>query len=105
VFVQTPHGVAQRGEKKAEQRLPGVLMLLIESSLIQETYEFLAATGLLQLANCLSLDLANSLARNLENVTDFFERIAITVAESVTELDNLAFTVTQRLEYTIDTMS
>ena len=65
--------------------------------LIEEPNQLLAAAGLLQLANSLRLDLADALARDLEYVADFFQRVAVAVAQAVAELDDLALAVAQRL--------
>src|SRR5689334_13113728 len=48
--------------------------------LIQEPYQLLAPTRLLQLADGFRLDLANPLAGDFENVADLFQRIAVAVA-------------------------
>src|SRR5690242_9055011 len=67
-------------------------------TLVEEPNQFATAARLLQLANCLRLDLANALPGNLENMTDFFQRVAVTVAQAVTQLDDLAFTIAERLK-------
>ena len=64
--------------------------------LVQEADQFLAATGLLKFAYRLGFDLANSLAGNLENMPHFFQRVAITISQAVTQLDNFAFTIAER---------
>src|SRR5262249_26219792 len=62
----------------------------------------LAAGGLLELADGFGFDLANAFAGNLEDVTDFFEGVAVAVAEAVAELDDFAFAVAQGLEDLVD---
>src|SRR5204863_8210166 len=57
-----------------------------------------AAAWLLQLANRLRLNLANTLPGNLENMTNFFQRVAVAVAQAVTELGDLALTIAERLK-------
>src|ERR1700722_16735049 len=68
------------------------------SNSIQETDQLLAAAGLLQLADRLGFDLANTFTRHFENVTNFLKRIAVAVAQSVAELDNFAFAIAEGLE-------
>ena len=54
---------------------------------------------MLQLADGLGFDLADALAGDLEDVADFFQRVAVAVAQAVAELDDLAFAVAERLEH------
>src|SRR5262245_33601498 len=70
--------------------------------LIQEADKFLAAAGLLEFPYGLGLDLADALARHLEDVTDFFQRVAVAVAQTVAQLDDLPLAVTERLEDLVD---
>jgi hypothetical protein len=52
----------------------------------------------LHLADGLRLDLANPLARHLEDFAHLFERICVSVADAVAQPDNLALTVRERIE-------
>src|SRR5690606_28018375 len=52
---------------------------VLNDSLVEETGQLLAAAGLLQLADGLGFDLANTFAGHFENVTDFFQRVAVAV--------------------------
>src|SRR5262245_20833714 len=58
--------------------------------LIQKAHQLLAATRLLQLADGFGFDLADALAGDLEDVADFFQRVAVAVAQAVAQLDDLA---------------
>ena len=66
--------------------------------LVKEADELLRTAGLLQLSNRFGFNLTDAFSRHLEDVAYFFERIAVAIAESVSKLDDLAFTVTQRFE-------
>src|SRR3979409_721195 len=57
---------------------------------------------MLQLANRFGFDLANTLARHLENAPTFLEGVGVAVAEAVAQLDNLALAVGQRLQDLVD---
>ena len=70
--------------------------------LVEEPGQFLAAARLLQLADSLGLDLADALAGHLEDVADFFQRVAVAVAQAVTELDDFPFAVAERLQDLVD---
>lgn len=47
---------------------------------VQEADQFLAAAGLLQLADRLGFDLTDTLARDLEDVSDLFQGVAVAIA-------------------------
>ena len=66
--------------------------------LVQEADEVLAAAGLLQLADCFRLNLANAFASHFEDVADFFQCVAVTITQTIAQFDDLAFAVAQRLE-------
>src|SRR6185295_9124658 len=53
--------------------------------LIQEPNQFATAARLLQLTDRLGFDLADALAGHFENVTDFFQRVAVAVAQAIAE--------------------
>src|SRR5690606_38742080 len=65
---------------------------------IEEADQVLAAARLLQLAHRLGFDLADSLAGDLEDVPHLFECVAVTIAQAVTQLDDLALAVGEALE-------
>ena len=65
-------------------------------ALIEEPDEFLTAAGLLQFADGLGFDLPDAFSRHFENVTDFFQRIAVAIPQTVTQLDDFAFAVAER---------
>ena len=56
-------------------------------------------------ANGFGLDLSNAFAGHFENVTDLFERVAVSVTEPVTKLDDLAFAVGQRFQHVADSIA
>ena len=70
--------------------------------LIQKPDEFLAAAGLLEFADGFGLDLPNPLASHFENVTYFLQSVAVAVAQTVPQLDDLSLPVTERLENPVD---
>ena len=61
--------------------------------MVQETLEFASADGVLEFSYGLGLDLSDAFACNFEDSADFFERICVAVADSVSQLDNLAFAI------------
>ncbi len=70
--------------------------------MVQEAFEFSGADGVLELADGLGLDLADALAGDFEDAADLFERVGVAVADAVTQLDNLALAVGERLEDDVD---
>src|SRR5689334_15099680 len=81
-----------------DRRLPGSRL----SAPVEEAFELAAANGMLQLPHRFRLDLANALARHLEDSAHLFERIGVAVAEAVAQLDNFALAVGQRLQDMLD---
>jgi len=69
---------------------------------VQESFQFSGADGVLELADGLGLDLADALARDFEDAADLFERVGVAVADAVAQLDDLALAVGQRLEDDVD---
>src|ERR1022692_4448459 len=69
---------------------------------VEEAFELSAADRMLQFADCLRLDLADALAGHLEDSAHLFERVGVTVAQAVAQLDDLALAVGQRLEDVFD---
>ena len=59
----------------------------------EEAFELSASDGVLQLLYGFCLDLAYSLAGDLENPADLFQRVGISIADSVAQLDNLALAI------------
>ena len=68
------------------------------NNLVEKTDQFLAASWLLELSDRLGLNLPDAFSRDLENVADFLERVAVGITQTVTELDNLSLAVTEGLE-------
>ncbi len=62
--------------------------------LVEEADEILAATGLLELAYRFGFDLANTLPGHFEDMAHFLQRVAVAVAQTISQLDDLAFAVT-----------
>ena len=56
---------------------------------------------MLQLAECLRLDLTDTLTRDVEFLTDFFQRAGAAVIETEPEAENLLFPLRQSGEYTV----
>ena len=77
----------------------------IEAGLIEESDEFLAAAWLLQLTNGFGLDLTNTFAGHFKNVTDFFQRVAVTVTQSVSEFNDFPFAIAQGFQDLVDSRS
>ena len=77
----------------------------VRVGLVEKPNQFLASTWLLQLPYCLGLDLPNTFTRHFENMADFFQRVAVSIAQAISQLDDLAFPVTECLEDRIDTTS
>src|SRR5205085_7111262 len=69
---------------------------------VEEALELAAADGVLQLAHRLGLDLADALARHLEDPAHLLQRVGVAVAQAVAQLDDLALAVGQRLEHLLD---
>src|SRR5262249_41556870 len=69
---------------------------------VEEALELAAADGMLQLAYGLGLDLADPLARHLEDAAHLLQRVGVAVAETVTQLDDLPLAVGQRLQHLLD---
>src|SRR6266478_7709482 len=57
---------------------------------------------MLQLTHRLGLDLADALAGHLENAPDLLESVRVAVAQTVSQLDNFAFAIRERLEHLLD---
>ncbi len=66
--------------------------------LVYESREFFASSRCLKLANCLGFDLADALSRYLENMTNFFERVAIAITETVSEFNDFSLTIRKTFE-------
>src|SRR5262245_1314579 len=73
--------------------------------LIQKAHQLLAAAGLLELHHGFGFDLADAFPRDLEDVSDFFQRVAVAVAQAVPQLDDLPLAVTEGLEHLVDAVS
>src|SRR5262245_12174747 len=94
-----PRSCATRfGRRQTSCRDLYARLLNLTFELIQEPNQLAAAAGLLELANRFGFDLADALASDLEYVADFFQRIAVAVAQAVTQLDDLSLTIAERLE-------
>src|SRR5689334_11777991 len=57
---------------------------------------------MLQLANGLSLNLPDALASDLKDPAHFFQRVCVTVAQAVPQLDDLALAIGQCFEDLLD---
>src|SRR5579883_2402847 len=65
---------------------------------LEEAFEHPRADRVLELPHGLGLDLADALARHLEDPADLLERVGVAVADAVAELDDLALAEGERLE-------
>src|SRR5260221_2407815 len=64
----------------------------------EEAAQLIAAGVVLQFEKCLGFNLANALARDLENSTRFLERVTVPVSQTVTQADDLPLAVRQCFE-------
>src|SRR5690606_14727978 len=71
-------------------------------NLIQEAGQLGATAGLLELADRLGFDLADTLAGHLENVAHFFQRVAVAVAQTVPQADDFPLAIAEGLEDLVD---
>src|ERR1043166_6783068 len=95
----------KRYQKKPPAFWPAVgcsRLSLAVAEAVEEALQLPAADGMLQLADCLPLDLPHPFARHLEDTAYLFERVGVTIPEAVAELDDLALAVGQRLEDVVD---
>ena len=60
---------------------------------------------MLQLLQSLAFDLTNTFASHLEDTTGFFQRVAVTIAQAVTQFHDFTFTIRQALQHVIDLVS
>src|SRR5262245_29291077 len=88
-------------QKKSPVRRPAIWISPSQGP-VEEAFELPAPDRMLQLAHRLRLDLANALARHLEDAAHLFQRVRVTVAQAVTQLDDLALAIRQGLEHLID---
>ena len=65
----------------------------LSSFMFEETFKFSGTDRVLELANGFGLDLPDTFTSNLEYSTDFFQCISIAVTDSISQLNNLAFSV------------
>src|SRR5262245_20047253 len=69
---------------------------------VEEALQLPTPHRVLELAHRLRLDLPHPLARHLEDPTHLLQRVRVAVAQPVTQLDDLALAVRQRLEHLVD---
>ena len=74
-------------------------------TLIEESNEFLRSAGLLKLSDRLGFDLTDTLTGHFEDVANFFKCVAISIAESLTELDDFAFAVAEGFQDRVNAIS
>src|SRR5207302_2450800 len=81
----------------------GVRGLAWESTrAFEEPLELSASHRMLEFPDGLGLDLADPLARDLEDPADLLEGVGVAVPEPVAELDDLALAIGQGLEDLVD---
>src|SRR5690606_15608192 len=100
--TQPRPGRQEPREKKPDPSGSGWMAIVRRGWLVEEPDQLLAPAGLLELPHGLRLDLANAFARHLEDVADFFQRVAVPIAQAIPQLDDLAFAVAQRLQHFIN---
>ena len=66
---------------------------LLSCFVVEESLEFSCAHGVLHLPYGLCLNLPDALAGHLEDSAYLLQRIGVAVADSVSQLDNLAFSI------------
>ena len=69
---------------------------------IDEAGEPSATNWMLQLSNGLRFDLANTFSSDLEDPANLLEGVRVSIADAVSQLEDLAFAIGQRLEYVVD---
>jgi len=81
---------------RSAQTLPNGLGMASGASrafVVYEAFQFAGADGVLELSDCFCLDLADSLAGDFEDSADFLQRVGVAVADSVSQLDDLALAI------------
>src|SRR5262245_44114134 len=68
----------------------------------EEPFQLSRPNRVLQLSDCFRFNLTHALACYFEDATDFLERVGVTVADAVPQLDDLALAVGQGLEHLLD---
>src|SRR5262245_48969986 len=71
---------------------------------IDKSLQLAGPHRVLKLADGLGLDLADALARDLEDPADLFEGVCVPVADAVAELDDLTLAVSERAEHLLDAL-
>ena len=77
-------------------------LILASAGTFKETFKLSTSHRVLKFPHRLGFDLADPLASDLEDPAHLFERIGVAVTESVTELDDLAFAVSEGLQDLVD---
>src|SRR4051812_4050149 len=72
--------------------------LVVGRDLFPEPAELVLALRELELLEGADLDLADALARDLEDRADLLERVGVAVAEAVAELEDFPLAVRERLQ-------
>src|ERR1700722_4901387 len=76
--------------------------LTLGQGVLDETFEVRAAGMVLELFEGLRLDLADAFPRDLEDAARFLERVAVAVAQAVTQADDFPLSVGEALEDVFD---
>src|SRR5262245_1810444 len=69
---------------------------------VEEPLELPASDRMLQLPHRFRFNLPHAFARHLEDAAHFLERVRVPVAQTITQLDDLAFTIGQCLQHLFD---
>src|SRR5262245_42247337 len=70
--------------------------------LLEEAFQVHTPHGVLQLADRLGFDLPHTLARDLEDAADLFERVRVAILQAVAKADDLALAPGERLQQAFD---
>jgi len=97
MFVWKTDKTAVREMKKPRVRRGSFACSFRIHKLVEESDQFLASARLLQFTDGFRFDLPNSFAGHLEYVPHFLQRVAVTVSQSISQLDNFTFAITESL--------
>jgi hypothetical protein len=110
----SPDSIHRKGKGGETQRSPtfsffysrflGVVPEQALGDVLEEPFEHAGPNRVLQLGNRFGLDLPYSLPGHFEDSPDFLESVREAVGQTVTEPDDLAFSVGKRFEKRIDSI-
>ena len=92
-YLQSKHKMKTAGGSGLSGRKVFVSQDTLGGLVVEEPLELAGADRVLQLADRLGFDLADAFAGDLEDPPDFLERVGVTVADAVAELDDFPLAV------------